>query len=614
MKRREFVGASLTAAAAIALRKSLAQTSSKNRAAVVIGVDKVGDLPKLKAASSGAASVAQWLSGEGFEVKLLSDVDKPVKASDVFDTISALVNRGTLEQLVIYFAGHGFLNSYSEYWLLSGAPDNPNEAISVNESVFLAKQTAIPNVVIISDACRSKADSLRTERVRGSLVFPNSHAPPQVTADVDILYATLVGDPSWEVSVQESTTGYEGIFTATLLDAYRRPDASMVSVIKGSNVVPNARLKPYLSREVPLRAHAASILITQRPDIQVVSGDATYIARVKGADRLPTTAATPPATLGAVATASLERLDSGIHLPAPGPWKGGPALPDALSQLAEVSGFTEATHRIIESRGAPEAFLGRTGFAIFGQRLASVSTVPGMQVKPANISPDRATVELNVGGGNSASVGLRFADGTGCVLAALGNFIGNVVVDDHGVSSVTYEPSHSNIALRSEYERDAGRLDALHATVATAARFGVFRIEGGKKNRQAAAQMGDRIRVMKGIDATLGLYAAYAYASADLTEQVISVNGFMHALYAATFFDVAMLAGTLSGKHVPVSGPQVPFCPMLSQGWSLLRVKDVRLPEGMEIARDHLRSSLWTTFDGEGMRIVEGLLLQRTQA
>ncbi len=39
------------------------------------------------------------------------------------------------------------MNSYSGAWMLSDAPDNPNEAISLVESTALAKQTSIPNVV-----------------------------------------------------------------------------------------------------------------------------------------------------------------------------------------------------------------------------------------------------------------------------------------------------------------------------------------------------------------------------------------------------------------------------------------------------------------------------------
>jgi hypothetical protein len=43
---------------------------------------------------------------------------------------------------------------------------------------------------------------------------------------------------------------------------------------------------------------------------------------------------------------------------------------------------------------------------------------------------------------------------------------------------------------------------------------------------------------------------------------------------------------------------------MLSQGWGLLRVSGVRLPPAVARVRDHLRLSLWTTFDPEGMDII----------
>ena len=40
------------------------------KAAVVIGVNKTGDLQPLKSAAKGARRVARWLEGEGFRVKL----------------------------------------------------------------------------------------------------------------------------------------------------------------------------------------------------------------------------------------------------------------------------------------------------------------------------------------------------------------------------------------------------------------------------------------------------------------------------------------------------------------------------------------------------------------
>ena len=157
MRRRDFLAMGVTMTGAFAARAVLAQDeSSRVRAAVVIGVDRAGHLPKLNGATSGARMVAGWLQSEGFEVKLFVDTVNPVKAEEIFDAIAALVDRGTLDQLVVYFSGHGFISGYSEYWMLSKAPGNPNEAVSFRESVELAKESAIANVVFISDACRSR--------------------------------------------------------------------------------------------------------------------------------------------------------------------------------------------------------------------------------------------------------------------------------------------------------------------------------------------------------------------------------------------------------------------------------------------------------------------------
>jgi hypothetical protein len=205
-------------------------------------------------------------------------------------------------------------------------------------------------------------------------------------------------------------------------------------------------------------------------------------------------------------------------------------------------------------------------------------------------------------------VALRFVDGSGTVIAALDEYIGNVVVDEGKVSNVSYVPSRQS-PMRSVYEQEAKRLEQLHAAVATAAQFGVFRIEGPKETRRgAAAQLADRIRMLKGIDPTLGLYAAYAYADAGLADKVDSVRGIMRGDLGTDLFDVAMLAGALSGRRLGDPNGPVPFCPMLSQGWGLLRVKDIRLPEAVAAARDHLRVSLWMTLDREGMQIVENVL------
>jgi hypothetical protein len=124
-------------------------------------------------------------------------------------------------------------------------------------------------------------------------------------------------------------------------------------------------------------------------------------------------------------------------------------------------------------------------------------------------------------------------------------------------------------------------------------------------------QLAQRIKVLKGIDATLGIYAAYALADADVPDQVRSIRALLRDLYNVDFFDVALLAGTdlqSPGNRRRV----VPFCPMLSRGWSLLRVKNVSLLPGLLEARNSMRESLWTSFRAPGMKIIETLVANNT--
>jgi hypothetical protein len=131
--------------------------------------------------------------------------------------------------------------------------------------------------------------------------------------------------------------------------------------------------------------------------------------------------------------------------------------------------------------------------------------------------------------------------------------------------------------------------------------------EGDRPTRsRKASEFADRIRVAKGLDPTLGIYAAYAYSDADILQQVQSVWEFMRADLGIDLFDVAMLAGRLGRE----AREQVyPFCPMLSQGWNLLRVRNVKLAPVVQQASENIRPSLWTTFGKEGIDILsEGLV------
>ena len=183
-----------------------------------------------------------------------------------------------------------------------------------------------------------------------------------------------------------------------------------------------------------------------------------------------------------------------------------------------------------------------------------------------------------------------------------GPFFGSILTDQSGVASMSYVPSELNRA-RADHSPEVRRLDELHATVAAAARYGVFRIEGGREQRnESARKIADKIRMMKAYDPTLGLYAAYAYAEAGMADQARSVQGYLHSTLNTDLCDLAMLSGR---GYQWAPGRIFPFCPLLSQGWNMLRVYNVSLPEQVMAARDSLRPALWTTFDSHGMSIIK---------
>lgn len=601
MNRRDFLVA--TALAGVGARGWAQPARKRKCAAVVIGVNKTGSLPVLRGAASGATQVGAWLAAEGYDVTRFIDDKNPVKANDIFTAVRSLTQKGIYDQLVVYFAGHGFAMHYAEYWLLSEAPENPNEAISLRESVELSRlYSGIPNVIFISDACRSTADSLRATNVRGSLIFPNSGNAQR--SYVDQFMATLVGNPSLEVPVDDSNKNYAGIYTDALMSAFATADRDLVSKVDGFDVVPNRRLPDYLGREVPARAHAINVRLNQEPDAQVTSKDDIYIARVKTL-AAGNTAPETPATMSRLAGAQLDLVGLRGILPSMQEiaLRDRPQFATSLKALDAHTGFSKAQEHMADEIGVVAtsqiALPPRCGFVVVGVPVETVLIAP-KQAAELKARVDGRVVSIDLPYRKAASALIVFADGTSTALAALGGYVGSVTVARNGVINVSYVPARES-PLYGEFSQP--KLRELHASVATAARFGVFRIE-----REGGARLADTVRMMKSVDPTLGLYAAYAYAQSGIADQVRSVREILRQDLNADLFDTAMLA---RGLVTPRDRENAfPFCPMLAQGWGLLRVKDVRLPKELDAARDHMRPSLWTTFDGEGTQLVVDALKQ----
>lgn len=210
----------------------------------------------------------------------------------------------------------------------------------------------------------------------------------------------------------------------------------------------------------------------------------------------------------------------------------------------------------------------------------------------------------------SASVLIQFEGGNGTVLPGLRGYIGHIFVDDGMVTNVNYVPSTNNVDRWREYQFVQADVEALRAAVAAAAGLGVFRVDP-----QEAEPFADKIRDLKVFDPTLGVYAAYAYASAGLGRDVGSVLQAMRRDLNAELFDVAMLARRGVRPHeVGPNDPDplaiLPFCPMLRQGWSLLQVCEAQLPDPVRQAQNWLLPALWSTFASEGVGLLRQAMLR----
>ncbi len=593
------------------------------RAIVAIGVDKTGGLPTLQAAADGASRVAAWAASQGFDTILLTDKLKPsVTLSEITASIHELVEKKVYDQLVVYFSGHGLLKgSNYEVWLLSGSPLNPNEAVNVTGSIDLSRNCGIAHVVFISDACRSIPTTIGMNYVLGGVIFP-AQQPRPPSPEVDTFYATVPGNPALEVPPSEAASNYRGIFTDCLLKALLGQVEGLVQEIvepAGSkHVIPSRPLKKHLLAAVPDAASAVSIKLQQDPEIRVESDLPKYLSEIPG----PTVQISPhppgpgqpispsptgpsdPHRGGVLSAAEVLDVYKQSH------FLGRRDVPlPAGADLPNAERFSDDIQRLLDAKGR-ESFETRTGFTVLGAKVVSAKTTGTLSdvFVESNQSQVRVHIDRTALTGfayESRSTVMRFDTGGGACLAALPGYVGTVVVEQGRIVAVNYTPARGTERY-AEYEMVADDLERRRAFAAVAARNGSFTLD-----RREAGDAALYLRMLKDIDPTLGIYAAYAYAQAGDQEGVQSVHRYMaetsSGYHPPVPFDVAMLAHRNGPWPEAYRFP--PTLPMLTQGWALLGGLEHSMHPASLKARNHLVPSLWTTFSEEGVDILEAAVI-----
>ena len=256
--------------------------------------------------------------------------------------------------------------------------------------------------------------------------------------------------------------------------------------------------------------------------------------------------------------------------------------------------------RLLDAKGR-ESFKTRTGFTVVGTAPMRAAVTESQCDLFEESGAYQIRVHERQDKARPQSLLVQFSNGQGIPLAVLPGFIGTIVVEEGRVVNVTYLPSRHTEKF-NQYQQVAREIERRRAYVAVAARNGSFRFDQGLD----ALEEAHFLRVMKGVDPTLGLYESYAYAQAGKFEGVDSVYEFMSYEPEPIIFDVALLANKLPKARLfsKPKHPIAPFCPMLTQGWALLKPYERRLPTAVRKAGGDLVPGLWTTFGSKGVEIL----------
>ena len=599
------------------------------RAVVAIGVKKTGQLPELQAAVDSATRFATWARTlqkiPVSRVKLLTDAKGPVSRDRIFEAVEKFTQLGFLEQLIVYFSGHGINSGLFEQWLLSRAPDDPGAAVSVKGSEFGARFCGIGHVVFISDACRTAADSIQAQRVTGGEIFPNVK-PTGPERPVDQFYATLVGHPAFEVkTIQESTARYRAAYSTVLMEALRGEVSALIEPSAGVGLIRPRPLKRHLSTAVPRLFSTLNLPggESSQPDARIESDQDAWIAQVpltappspaadsgptprsrglgaperaggggeSGGEVLPPVAVERPAA----AAPSLESeaaiaFREALHPAAPVPRTRAVRGPGGDRASTPSSGLYEALISGGQAFFGPDHFETQCGIKVRGTRIGDAFSRPST----VSVGSQNDVVRVDLASGREgANVLVQLTDGSVVLVPAFRDCITGLSFDGEGdLQDVWCEPS-ANTSRFDIYARSMGEIRRLRAVIAASTALGVFRIDG----EEEAAALLERLQRAGAVDPALAVYAAYALHDRRMRSRIVDMQRHLDADLRVRIFDVAMLAFSMNREPTREEPTAIyPCVPMLTQGWTLLSPLGITLPGGLGALRGDLRPALWTHF------------------
>jgi hypothetical protein len=560
------------------------------RAGIFIGVDQTGNLQKLKDAAAGAKRMHAWAISQGMvdkeSAQLITDTGgRKVDPNEIYDAIKEILDGPGVEQLVVYFAGHGVNINRGEQWLLTEAPVKTNAAVNLKGTVDLAQYSGIKHVVFFSDACRVAPDSIQAGNVRGTEIFPNNSSA-DVSNPVDQFFACGLGKTAAELKDPASAAGnFSALYTEALLSALKgeAPDALNPEPPTDPNwrYVGTVTLRDYLAKEVPKRVVSKNLVgkVNQNPDAIVIASE-NWVSRVPrdgAGPAVPAPPSPPPPTPQSVTDALLTSAITGASL-SRGVTRGD------LSTHLETQ--IVDTARLIKPPFGPDHFETECGIKVRGARITDVFA---RRNEVERLGEE--LVRIHPGNDRAFSVLLQFDNNVCAVVPAIRGYLAALTFEEGELVDVAYEPATTNSRWPG-YQQKMSELRRLRAVIAAATLNGYFRLEEADSFGLAR-----RMQYEKSIDPTLSVYAAYAYYDLQRQDIVRQMAGYLRDGIGVTLFDLVLLGRRLVDKEVKPQDRIVPFFPLLSQGWALLNANRVKRHPALERIEPEMKSSLWTLFD-----------------
>lgn len=587
------------------------------RAGIFIGVDQTGNLQKLHDAASGASRMRDWALSQGFteaRAILMTDAGgQKVRADDIYQAVTTLLDGAGVDQLIVYFAGHGVTINRRERWLLTDAPRNPSAAVNVTGSAEAARWCGVRHVIFISDACRVPPEGIQAQNVQGIEIFPNEGTSDR-SRPVDQFFACLVGSTAAEIkdpaaAAGAAAGGFSALYTDALLDGLKGLHAEILEGPTEENdsalYVKPAKLEQYLEREIPERVLRRNLTgrVNQNPDA-ILTVHPYWLARI---DKVPAPLRRIRSTRSARVTPPVPTartlIDEMVQaVIARGHDLSGELARMKASRLPDVEAVVQTAEEVATPFG-PGHLESECGIKVRG------ATVAGAYCARAGcrIGGRGDLVWVDLHPERAASVLITFDDKTGALVPAIKDFIAALTFEAGELVDLSYEVSQNTARWRafSEYPQRMGEVRGLRAVIAAASRHGRFRLDD-----EGAMAIARRMQLSKGVDPTLAVSAAYAFHDLQANERIREMSKYLQEDLGIALFDVELLARHLIDRQLGPGDGVVPFLPLCGQGWALLGAHRVRLPDRLRGIQTTVRDSLWSLYDERGCE----LLMQAIEA